>query len=156
VLGGEVAPSATFANDVVYAAQSGSVLVALKLEGKGDVTKSGVLWRATEGLPDITSPVAVGGMVFLLTTDGVLTCYDAAKGTKLWEHSYDKTFKASPVAARDALYLLDSEGTAHVVSVARKFSEMGKGTVGENRTRNPGLCRRQDIHSHDEAPDLRR
>ncbi len=140
VLGGEVAPSAAFADNVVYAVQSGSVLAALRSDGRGDVTKSAVLWRATDGLPDITSPVAAGGMVFLLTTEGLLTCYDAAKGTKLWEHSFEKAFKASPIVAGSKLYLLDSEGTAHIVAVARAFSEMSKGTVSEATHATPAFA----------------
>jgi len=74
-LTGDVAPSPAYAGDRVFAAEEASQLVSLKLGGKGDIANSPGHWTATDGLPDIISPLAtdkiraaydVGGVAYLL------------------------------------------------------------------------------------------
>jgi len=48
-------------------------LMALKPDGRGDVTKTHVLWSGEDGVPDVTSPVSNGELVFVVTTPGILT-----------------------------------------------------------------------------------
>ena len=56
-------------------------LVAIRPDGHGDVTKSSVVWKeAVENIPDITSPVSNGELVFTVTSTGRLTRFDAKDG----------------------------------------------------------------------------
>src|ERR1039458_7926262 len=74
------------AGDVVFAAATDSApVIAIRADGSGDVTASRVLWKGEDNTPDICSPLATDEFVFLLTTEGMLTSYDARKGDKLWE-----------------------------------------------------------------------
>ncbi len=112
---------------------------AIRMSGRGDVTMSGVAWQAMDGLPDITSPATNGDLVFLLTSEGVLTCYDGRQGKKLWEHSFETAFRASPVIVGNRVLLLDCEGVMHVVGAGQAFEEDKQLTLGEKANATPAI-----------------
>ena len=118
----------------------------IRINGKGDVTKSAVAWQANEGLPDITSPVTNGKLLFLLTTQGTVTCYDAKTGKKLWDHSYEAEFRASPVIAGKCVLLMDCEGNMHAIDAGGLPRGKADGTrrEGECHCRD---CRGTNVHS---------
>ena len=140
LMSGDVASSPAFAAGTAYVCASGAVLAAIRADGRGDVTKS-VLWQASDGLPDITSPVTDGNLVLLLTTEGTATCYDAKKGSKLWEHEFpDTSFLASPVIVGGRVYLLDAEGVMHVVDAKGVFREEARSSLGEKANATPAFA----------------
>jgi hypothetical protein len=82
-------------------------------------------------VPDVTSPVSNGELLFTLTTAGTLSCFDAKDGKKLWEHDFDMECHASPSLAGDRLYLVGLKGTAVVVEAARQFKEVFRTEMGD-------------------------
>ena len=140
LLSGDVAPSPAFASGTAYVCNSGSVLAAIRADGRGDITKSHVTWQASDGLPDITSPVSDGNFVLTLTTEGKATCFDAKMGKKMWEHSYEETsFLASLVIAGGRAYLLSEEGVMHVVDAKAAFREEARSPIGEKSSATPAF-----------------
>jgi outer membrane protein assembly factor BamB len=138
-LGGDVAPSPVYGSGVVYAVNAGAALAAIRVDGTGDVTATHVLWTAQDDLPDICSPLYAEGLVFLLTTPGLLTCYDGANGQKLWERDLGMSFKASPSLVGRDIYLLSEEGTRLVVEAGRTFAEKRRTTLGEPCRASPAF-----------------
>lgn len=139
-LGGDVAPSPVFAGGLVFACNIGAQLAAIRPGGEGDVSRSAIAWSALDGLPDITSPASNGELVFLVTTDGLMTCYDARNGAKVWEHAFERTFRASPVIAQGRLFALDAEGVMHIVEAGRSFRELGTAPLGEAADATPAFA----------------
>ena len=140
LLDGEIAPAPVFANGLVFVTNSGAVLAAIKPDGSGDVTASHVVWQADElPLPDITSPVTNGELIFLVTTNGELTCCEAATGKKLWEHELDMPCYASPSIIGDRLLLVSEKGAAIFCKVGRKYEELGRATLGEKVHASPAF-----------------
>ena len=123
-MSGEVAPSPIFAAGLVMAVSPSTKLAAIRPDGQGDVSDSKLVWKAEDGIPDITSPASNGELVFVITTAGTLTCFDAKDGKKLWEHEFDKSFYASPSIVGDKLCLLSHKGTAIIVKAGRQFQEL--------------------------------
>lgn len=140
LLSGDIAPSPAYADGIAYVCNTGSILAAIRTDGKGDVTKTHVLWQASDGLPDITSPVTNGELLLLLTTDGTVTCYDVKNGKKVWDHSFGATFRSSPVIVGNHAYILDSEGTMHIINMSRSFNEISKQSIGENTSATPAYA----------------
>lgn len=130
-LDGDVAPSPVCSQGQVYAIAPDNKLVALRLGGQGDVSKTHVAWTADEGIPDVCSPVSNGDLVFVLTSSGMLTCYDAKNGKKVWEQSFEANFRSSPSLAGDKLYLFSEEGVTFIVEAARQYKELGKAKLGD-------------------------
>jgi len=138
-LAGDVTPSPTFAGGLVFAGQSGSKLAAIRPDGSGDVTATHVLWGAEDGLPDIVSPLANGDSVLVLTSEGLLTCYDAKKGEKVWEHEYDMPFSSSPSLVGDRIYLTANKGITFIIAAGRQYKELGKNELGEEVLASPAI-----------------
>lgn len=130
-LGGDIAPSPVYGNGLIFVTNTYEILAAIRPGGQGDVTETHIVWTAEDGLPDICSPLTNGELVFLLETYGLLTCYDAKDGTKVWEHDLDETFTASPSLAGDNLYFLTDDGIMIIVKAGREFKEVGRSKLGE-------------------------
>lgn len=133
-----VAPSPVYANNVVYVANASAKLSAIRVDGKDDVTETGILWQNDEVMmPDIASPLTDGSKVWLMTTEGRLTCCDAKNGKKLYEKEFEAsnpdtpaTFRSSPAMAADHVYVTEESGITHVLSAA-DGKEIAKAKVGE-------------------------
>jgi len=138
-LRGDVAPSPVFAGGVVYAVNTGADLVAIRADGQGDVTKSRILWRSPDNLPDVVSPLAGGGLVWTLLMYGTLTCYDARDGRIVYEHDLDAAFWSSPSLVGDSIYLTSEKGVTFLVSATREFKELGRSELGENVYASPAF-----------------
>jgi outer membrane protein assembly factor BamB len=130
-LSGDVAPSPVYADGVVYAVNAGSALAAIRADGCGDVSESHVLWTASEGLPDITSPLTDGKLLWLLSTGGTLTCYGAKDGKKLYEKDLETLFRSSPVLVGDRLYATSTEGVTFILAAEGTYRELGRCELGE-------------------------
>ena len=141
-LEGEITPSPVFAGGTFLVVSPSVKLMALRPDGRGDVTKTHVLWSGEDGIPDVTSPVCQGELAFVITTPGILTCYDAKAGKKLWEHEFETDFHASPSIVGDRLLLVGrKEGVAIVVAVAREFRELGRSApLGEEVHASPAFA----------------
>ncbi len=111
----DVGPSPTFANGVVYAVNEFPGLAAIRADGQGDVTKTHILWKGEEGLPDTASPLATDKYVFLLSSAGTLTAYDAKTGDMLWQEDFDSAFNSSPSLCGNRIYLFGTEGKCWVI-----------------------------------------
>ena len=123
-LSGEITPSPVFAGGLVLVPSPSEKLLAIHPEGHGDVTKTQVAWTTEENVPDVTSPVSNGELVFTMSTPGVLTCFDAKDGKKQWEHDFELEFHSSPSLAGNDLYLFAQKGTAIIVEAGRQFKEL--------------------------------
>lgn len=130
-LGGEVAPSPVYANGVAYSANAGAYATAVRTDGQGDVTKSHILWKAEDGLPDISSPLTNGELFWTLTSGGTLTCYDAKTGKLLWEKDFEQNCASSPSLAGGRVYVTTEKGVTFMVAAARELKELGKAELGE-------------------------
>jgi outer membrane protein assembly factor BamB len=128
---GEITPSPTFAGGKVIIVNPGGKLVALRPDGSGDVTKSHIAWTAEDNIPDVTSPVSNGELIFTTTSSGMLTCFDAKDGKKNWERNLDLEVQSSPAIAGNQLLLLGTKGDVVVVEVAREFKELGRSKLEE-------------------------
>jgi outer membrane protein assembly factor BamB len=123
-LDGEITPSPAFAGGLVLAICPSQKLMAIHPEGQGNVTKTHVAWSAEDNIPDITSPVSNGELVFTISSAGMATCYDAKDGKKVWEHDFDMECHSSPSLAGNRLYLFSEKGAAIMVEAGRQFKEL--------------------------------
>jgi len=123
-LNGEITPSPIFAGGLVIVPSPSEKLLAIRPDGTGDVTKTHVVWTDEDNVPDVTSPTGDGELVFALTTGGMLTCFDAKDGKKVWDHDFDMECHSSPSLAGNRVYVIGLKGTAVVVEAARQFKEL--------------------------------
>ena len=102
-------------------------LLAVRPDGKGDVTRTQVVWRLSRGAPLTPSPLIDGDELYVVSDNGIATCLDARSGAVRWQQRLGNGFSASPIVADGRIYFLDEEGRTTV---------MKAGTSGVRETVN--------------------
>ncbi len=124
-LSGEVTPSPAFSNGRLIIISPSDKIIAIDPQGRGDITKTkSVLWTSEENVPDVTSPIATKDYVFTITTMGILTCFNAADGKKIWDHDFGADFHSSPTLIGDKLCLISQNGDVFLVKAGGKYEEV--------------------------------
>ena len=129
---GEVGPSVGYADGIVYAANEYATLAAIKLGAQPEI-----IWEDSEYLPEVASPLVADGLLIIATSYGVVACYNAADGTKYWEHEYGDGIYASPIYADGKVYVLDMAGNMHVLKMAKEFQMVAESKLGEKVVCSP-------------------
>ena len=132
-LSGEVGPSAGYADGMVFAGNEYAKLVGIKITGN----KPEIAWEADEFLPEVSSPMAVNGLLYIATSYGVFACYDAKTGTKNWSQEFSDGFYSSPVYADGKVYITDMAGKTHIVKAAKDYQLIGTPELGEKSVCSP-------------------
>ena len=110
------------------------------MDGSGDVSKTHIVWKADDGIPDICSPVSDGELIFLLTSDyAKLTCYRVSDGTRLWQQDFEKSFNASPSLVGGLLYLLATDGTMIVAQAGLEYREVARSELTDTCRGSPAF-----------------
>ena len=123
---GEITPSPIFAGGHVIIVSPAGKLIALRPDGSGDVTKSHITWTAEDNIPDVTSPVGNDELIFTTTSGGMLTCFNAKDGKKVWQKDLDTEIQTSPAIAGNHLLLVSTKGEVVLIEVSKEFKELGR------------------------------
>ncbi len=138
-LRGDIAPSPIYSAGLAFAVEPYSKLVAIRTDGQGDVTGTGIAWSLEEPAPDICSPVADGKFVYILNTDGLLLCCRIADGKKIWEQELRAEFLASPSIVGERLYLLSEKGVMIIAAGGERYEQLGRCELGERCLASPAF-----------------
>jgi outer membrane protein assembly factor BamB len=104
-------------------------LIAVRPDGRGDVTRTHVTWTLSRGAPYTPSPILVGTELYYLSDTGVLTCVDAESGKVLFQERVGGNYSASPVFADGRIYFLSEEGAATVIAPGRTYRRLAVNTL---------------------------
>jgi len=96
-------------------------ILAVRPDGKGNVTRSHVAWTLSRGAPLTPSPLLVGDDLYLVTDTGIASNVDARTGAVRWQHRLSGPVSASPVSVDGRIYFLDEEGKTTVVMPGPTF-----------------------------------
>ncbi len=99
-------------------------MVSVDINGSGDVTDSAIAWRHSRQVPDITSPVVVGGRVYFVSSSGIITCLDSNTGSVKWQHRLGGKFAASPTYADGRIYFTSCSGITTVIKPDDEYIEL--------------------------------
>jgi outer membrane protein assembly factor BamB len=126
-LGRNPIPAPVYANGIVYV-MSGyrdPNLMAIRMGRTGDLTGTdAVVWSTTRGLSYTASPVLHENRLYVLTDQGMLSCFNASTGTPLYQQvrlPKPYTLKSSPIGAQGRLYISTEDGDVVVVRMGDAF-----------------------------------
>ena len=133
--GGYVCPSVVAAKGVVYVVRGEAL--AIKAGGRGDVTKSHVLWRVKGYSSLVPSPVYHDGLLYSPCGNGNPFCLDAATGKEVYRGKLSKggSFYASPVLADGKMYCVTRNGSSYVLTVGKEFKELAYNKFEDDTSR---------------------
>jgi len=99
-------------------------LLAVRVDGTGDVTRTHVAWTLRRGAPLTPSPLLVGDLLYIVSDIGIATCLDAKTGTTLWQQRLGGNYSASPILADGRIYFLSEEGVTTVIAPGSRFEKL--------------------------------
>ena len=119
-------------------------MLALKPGGRGDVTKSHVLWHFMNG-PDVPTPVTDGRYLYAINDRGIMWCLDAKTGEEKYgrQRLRSATYSASPVLADGKIYITDEDGVTSVVRTGPMFEVLAENDFGEYTLSSPAVSEGQ-------------
>jgi outer membrane protein assembly factor BamB len=107
-------------------------LWAIRVDGVGDVTDSHVEWKSTRQAPDVASPIIVDGLLYTVSSRGILNCFEAKSGQLVWQQRMEGAYAASPIFADGRLFVVNQSGVTTVLEPGRKYTELARNeTFGE-------------------------
>jgi outer membrane protein assembly factor BamB len=113
-------------------------LWAIRLGSTGNLTASdAVLWRQKSGVSKTASPTLVGGLIYMVSDDGILNCIDATTGDRTWQRRIGGAFAASPIHVDGRLYFCNQDGESTVIEPGRKFQVLAVNTLDDGCMASP-------------------
>jgi outer membrane protein assembly factor BamB len=102
-----------------------------------------IAWSTQKGGPYITTPVVYQGYLYVCGYNGVLACYDAKTGERMYEQRLGQGgfFSSSPVAGDGKVYAISEDGEAYVVKAGPKFELLATNPMNEICMATPALSR---------------
>lgn len=131
--GYSVIPQPAFGNGLVYLSTGydSPQMIAVRADGRGDVTDTHVTWTLERGAPHTPSPLLIGKELYLVSDRGVASCVDALTGEAIWQERLGGDYSASPLFADGKIYFVNEEGQGTVVRPGRKFEKLAENGFGE-------------------------
>ena len=119
-------PRPVFGHGLVYIATGFQqpLLIAVRPDGSGDVTRTHIAWTLRRSAPLTPSPLLVGDELYIVNDGGIASCLDAVTGAVHWQQRLGGNFSASPVFADGRIYFLSEEGVATVIAPGRDFRKL--------------------------------
>jgi outer membrane protein assembly factor BamB len=126
--------------DVVYAPSRERPMLALKAGGRGDVTRSHVLWTFANG-PDVPTPVTDGTYVYVVNDRGIVSCLDAKTGKEVYGRTRIRsgTYSGSPVLADGKIYVTNEDGMTVVFKAGPKFEVLAENDLDDYTLSSPSI-----------------
>ena len=124
-------PSPVYGHGLVYIAtgfQQPSLL-AVRVDGKGDVTQTHIEWTLRRSVSLTPSPLLVGDELYVVSDIGVVSCLDAETGKPHWQQRVLGNFSASPVYADGRIHILSEGGITTVVAPGKEFRALAENVI---------------------------
>ncbi|MEO7652698.1 MAG: PQQ-binding-like beta-propeller repeat protein, partial [Bryobacteraceae bacterium] len=104
-------------------------LIAVRVDGKGDVTDTHIAWKISRGAPLTPSPLIVGDELYMVSDNGIASCLDAKTGKAHWQQRLGGNFSASPLFADGRIYFLSEDGTTTVIEPGTQFKSLATNRI---------------------------
>jgi outer membrane protein assembly factor BamB len=115
-------------------------MLVLKAGGRGDVTKSHVLWSFRNG-PDVPTPVTDGTFLYVINDRGIMWCLDLKTGKEIYgrQRLRPGTYSGSPVLADGKIYVTNEDGLTSVVKAGSSFQILAENDFDDYTLSSPAI-----------------
>jgi len=141
--GFNVACRPLFSNGLVFFFTSGLTgqLLAVRPDGRGDVTDTHIAWSTAKATPRIPSPILVDDLLFTVTDKGgIARCLQASSGEVVWQRRLGDDHWASPLYADGKIYFPGKRGTVTVISASRAFEKLAQNRLDAEFIASPAVA----------------
>lgn len=125
---------------VLCTADGGLKMLAVRPEGRGDVTKTHIDWTLNKNVPSRSSPVLVDGLLTMVNEAGIASCVDVATGKVLWQERLAGPYMASPLWAEGRVYFFNENGVAHVGQAGKSWKLLATNKLDDGFMASPAVA----------------
>ena len=115
-------------------------LWAIRMDGKGDVTKTHVVWKYTKQVSLKPSILVIGDLLYMVSDNGVASCIRAKTGEPIWSERVGGEFSASPIYAHGRIYLFSHQGATTVLQPGEKFQPLSTNQLDGGFMASPAIA----------------
>ena len=119
-------------------------ILAVRGGGRGDVSKTHVLWKhRTKYTDHIVSPLVVDGRMLLIKGGGIGTCFETDKGAPLWgpkRINNESNYFASPIFGDGKIYVAGENGFVVVLENGPDLKVLAKNDMGDAVLGTPAIA----------------
>ena len=116
------------------------ILLAIRPNGKGDVTDTHVAWKTNKAVALTPSLLLVGDELYMASDAGMASCLDARTGKVYWQERLGGSYSASPLFADGKLYFQSEQGTGVVLQAGKEFKLLAKNALDERSLASPAAA----------------
>jgi outer membrane protein assembly factor BamB len=118
-------------------------LLAIRPDGRGNITDTHIAWRTQENCAYVPSPVVVGDYLLMVADNGIASCYEAASGKRMWKERIGRRYSASLVTAGGLGYFLSDDGLTKIVKPGPTYEQVAENDLGEACYASPAISQGQ-------------
>lgn len=121
VLGFSVVPRPVTAHGLAFLSTSfmKPEMLAVRLAAGGREPE--IVWRQPKGAPTMSSPLAVGEELYVVSDKGIMTCLDVQSGEVRWTSRLGGNFSSSPLFADGRIYVGNRDGATFVIKPGKTY-----------------------------------
>jgi len=130
--------------DLIVAPSRERPMLVLKAGGRGDVTRSHVLWTFGSG-PDVPTPVTDGTYLYVVNDRGIMFCLDLKTGREHYgrQRLRPGTYSGSPVLADGKIYITNEDGLTSVIKAGPAFELLAENDFDDYTLSSPAVSEGQ-------------
>ena len=133
-----VCPSVVSHEAVVFAIGGGHTSLAVRAGGRGDVTKTHVVWRQNKG-SNVSSPLYHDGYLYWASDSrGIVYCQNAATGEIVYEQRLSPPsgkIYSSPILVEGKLFYVSQHNGSYVVAAKPEFELLAHNVFEDDDSR---------------------
>jgi outer membrane protein assembly factor BamB len=145
-------PTEQFVASLVYNEKAGLLfmtggfpehhILAIRPDGKGNVTETHIEWRTNKGVAYVPSPISEDEYFLVVSDSGVAHCFEAKTGEILWEERM-REHHASLVSAEGNVYFINDFGVMRVVKPGEKYDLLAESEFEDKVFASPAMSEGQ-------------
>lgn len=114
-------------------------MVAVKPNGKGDITKSHVSWSTRQGVAKKSSQLVIGNRLYMVNDMGIASCLDIENGDRIWQQRLKGNFSSSPIFDGEKIFVFSEGGDVHVFKPGDEFERVSQSKLGDGFKASPAV-----------------
>jgi outer membrane protein assembly factor BamB len=115
-------------------------LLCIRGNGRGDVTKTHVVWSKKNQMAYVPSLLLAEGLLYMVEDSGHVCCFAADSGEEVWTSRLEGEFSSSPVLAGGHIYVVDEDGVCSVFKAGRRFELVAQNDLADGGFATPVIC----------------
>ena len=112
---------------------------AIRLGGRGDLTKTNIVWTKERSMPYVPTPLLLGKYLHIMNDAGIYSCVEPVSGDVLKTLRKGGNTYSSPIGVHDKVYFFDDTGLCTVIRNSADYEVLAKNALEELVQTTPAI-----------------